>query len=266
MKRTTYILIGMLISLLVLMVGGTLYISTQGTDTDIYTLPVSDKMEKSEFPGIRAVKLYTDDSRSIGLHGAHLNVVPASDGKVRLSYPESDYLKVSRDADTLVICLDLSNYDFPGREKDYILPTLQVEGLQLTLETTGAGLTFLSNRIGGMNTKIRGMQADSLTTYSIGGEMCLDSCHIRALNVDGWAIAFNAHQSAIRHLYLDLDGVNKCTVDQCAIDTEHLTGSGNHRNQLQKGECRQVVWTPKEEDASFSVVLSEKSTLMLQLE
>lgn len=265
MKRTTYILIGMLISLLVLMVGGTLYISTQGTDTDIYMLPVSDKIEKSEFPGIRAVKLYTDDSRSIGLHGAHLNVVPASDGKVRLSYPESDYLKVSRDADTLVICLDLSNYDFPGRKKDYILPTLQVEGLQLTLET-GAGLTFLSNRIGGMNTKIRGMQADSLTTYSIGGEMCLDSCHIRALNVDGWAIAFNANQSAIRHLYLDLDGVHKWTVDQCAIDTEHLTGSGNHRNQLQKGECRQVVWTPKEEDASLSVVLSEKSTFMLQPE
>lgn len=265
MKRTTYILIGMLISLLVLMVGGTLYISTQGTDRDIYTLPVSDKMEKSEFPGIRAVKLYTDDSRSIGLHGAHLNVVPASDGQVRLSYPESDYLKVSRDADTLVICLDLSNYDFPGRKKDYILPTLQVEGLQLTLET-GAGLTFLSNRIGGMNTKIKRMQADSLTTYSIGGEMCLDSCHIRALNVDGWAIAFNANQSAIRHLYLDLDGVHKWTVDQCAIDTEHLTGRGNHRNQLQKGECRQVVWTPKEEDASLSVVLSEKSTFMLQPE
>lgn len=264
MKRTTYILIGMLISLLVLLVGGTLYISTQGTDTDIYTLPVSDKMEKTEFPGIRAVKLYTDDSRSIGLQGAHLNVVPASDGQVRLSYPESDYLKVSRNADTLVICLDLSNYDFPGRKKDDILPTLQVEGLQLTLET-GAGLTFLSNRIGGMNTKIRGMQADSLTIYSIGDGICLDSCHIRALNVDGW-VAFYANQSAIRHLYLDLDGVHQWAVDQCAIDTEHLTGSGNHRNQLQKGECRQVVWTPEEEDASLSVVLSEKSTLMLQPE
>lgn len=264
MKRTTYILVGILISLLVLMVGGALYISTQGTDRDIYTLPVSDKMEKSEFPGIRAVKLYTDDSRSIGLHGAHLNVVPASDGQVRLSYPESDYLKVSRNADTLVICLDLSNYDFPGRKKDYILPTLQVEGLQLTLET-GAGLTFLSNRIGGMNTEIRGMQADSLTIYSIGDGICLDSCHIRALNVDGW-VAFYANQSAIRHLYLDLDGVHQWTVDQCAIDTEHLTGSGNHRHQLQKRECRQVVWTPKEEDASLSVVLSKKSTFMLQPE
>lgn len=265
MKRTTYILIGMLIAVLVLMVGGILYISTQGTDADLYTLPVSDKMEKTEFPGIRAVKLYTDDSRSIGLQGAHLNVVPASDGQVRLSYPECDYLKVSRDADTLVICLDLSNYKFPDGGKDYILPTLRVDGLQLTLEAD-ADLTFLSNRIGGMNTRIRGMQSDSLTIYSRGGEIRLDSCHIRALNVDGWYLAFNANQSTIRHLYLDLDGINNWTVNQCTIDTEHLTGSGKHRNQLGKGECRQVVWTPKEEDASLSVVLSEKSTFMLQPE
>lgn len=262
MKRTTYILIGLLISVLVLMVAGILYISTQGTGTDLYTLTMPDKTVKTEFAGIRAVKLYASGSPRMWLDGACLDVLPSSDGKIRLSSPESDYLKVSRDADTLVICLDLTNYEFP-KQKNGILPALQANNMQLVIEAD-ANLTYLSNFIQGMHIKIRGLQSDSLTTYTKGKGLQLDSCHIHTLRVDGNNTSFVANKSTVSQLYLDLDGIYNWSVHECTVDTEHLTGSGKHHNNLQKGECRQVVWTPKEEGAELSVTFSEEGRLVLE--
>ena len=78
-------------------------------------------------------------------------------------------------------------------------------------------------------------------------------------------VTFNAHQSIIPYLYLDLDGVRNWGVHECTIGTEHLTGSETyHRNELQKGECKKMIWTPKKEDAVLHVRMKEKGCLVLQ--
>ena len=253
MKRTTYIFIGILASVLVILIAGVVYISFQKSDRDSYILTFSDKLLQTEFPGVRAVKVYASDTRHAWLEQACVNVVPSTDGKTRLFSPESEYLKISQDADTLVICLDLTNYDLPEQKKKYLIPGLQAKGLQLT------------NTIRGLRTNMNGIKTDSLATYIQSGEVRLDSCEIRALYVDGDGVTFNAHQSIIPYLYLDLDGVRNWGVHECTIGTEHLTGSETyHRNELQKGECKKMIWTPKKEDAVLHVTMKEKGCLVLQ--
>ena len=108
MKRTTYIFIGILVSVLVILMAGVVYISFQKSETNSYTLTLSEKILRTEFSGIRAVKVYANDTRRVWLDEACVNVVSSTDGKTRLLSPESEYLKISQNADTLVICLDLT--------------------------------------------------------------------------------------------------------------------------------------------------------------
>ena len=75
----------------------------------------------------------------------------------------------------------------------------------------------MANAIRGLRTRIDRLHADSLTTYIRGGELRLDSCEIRAFCVDGDGVTFNAHQSIIPHLYLDLDGVRNWGVHESVI-------------------------------------------------
>ena len=78
---------------------------------------LSEKILRTEFSGIRAVKVYANDTRRVWLDEACVNVVSSTDGKTRLLSPESEYLKISQNADTLVICLDLTTYDLPKQKK-----------------------------------------------------------------------------------------------------------------------------------------------------
>ena len=220
MKRTTYIFIGILVSVLVILMAGVVYISFQKSETNSYTLTLSEKILRTEFSGIRAVKVYANDTRRVWLDEACVNVVSSTDGKTRLLSPESEYLKISQNADTLVICLDLTDYDLPKQKKEYLIPALQAKGLQLTIE------------------------ADSNLAF----------------------VTFNAHQSIIPHFYLDLDGVRNWGVHESVIGTEHLTGSGVYHNNLQRGECKKMIWTPKKEDAELRLTIREKGSLILQEE
>ena len=51
MKRTTYIFIGILASVLVILMAGVVYISFQKSDRDSYILTFSDKLLQTEFSG-----------------------------------------------------------------------------------------------------------------------------------------------------------------------------------------------------------------------
>lgn len=91
MKRTTYIFIGILVSVLVILMAGVVYISFQKSETNSYTLTLSEKILRQSFSGIRAVKVYANDTASCVVGRTCVNVVSSTDGKTRLLSPESEY-------------------------------------------------------------------------------------------------------------------------------------------------------------------------------
>ena len=91
----------------------------------------------------------------------------------------------------------------------------------------------------------------------------LDSCQLRSLDIQGNVREFHAKDSKIENFYLNLDGVWRWTFANTEVGTEYLTGSSHHSNDLQKGECKRVVWTPLTEDACLQMNIEEKAEITI---
>ena len=112
----------------------------------------------------------------------------------------------------------------------------------------------------GMQTDFCGFCRDTLA-FKVQELARVEDCRIVSLSAHAQNLRF--HSGDVRNLHLDLDGIADWRVnkDSFHIDTEHLSGSGNRRNYLQKGECRRVLWTPKSKDASLDVVLRQAARI-----
>lgn len=264
MKRTTYLLIGVLLSVLMLVIAGVFYVTFQKSESNLYNPTFSDQLVTTDFDSIRFVKVYGNNTRPLHLDGV-MTLTPSTDGKTRFSHSASDYVKVSRDVDTLFVCFDFTKWELPEQKKAYLLPSLNIQGLRLILETD-ANLVYLNSAVWGLALEANGLQADTLSISTNGGEVRLDSCRISALNLAGTNMSFKVHHSAFTDLYLDLDCVWRWSVDSCQVVTEHLAGSGKHHNTLQKGECERVLWTPKVAGAELTMTFQEKGCLVLKEE
>ena len=262
MKRTTYIMIGILVTVLLVLVTGVIYISFQKSEPLQYGPVFPDKTLAMDCEGIQVVKVHAADTCPVRVEG-DIIIIPSRMGKAQFTYPESEYLTVSRKADTLVVYLDFHKWKTPRSENRNIIPIIYAENLHLQLEA-GSNLLDVSSTVPGLDLKIKGFQADTLNLSPYGAVAFIDSCSVRALSVNGAEASLVAENSILSYLYLDLDGVRQWNVSNCAIDTEYLTGSGRHNNNLQKGECKQMFWSPKTEDAELAVTMNEKGCLVVQ--
>ena len=114
----------------------------------------------------------------------------------------------------------------------------------------------------GLKLNLKGIDTDSLFVrgrYNI----LLDSCQIHSLDIQGNRLEFRARNSIIENFYLNLDGVWKWTFENTEVGTEYLSGSDRHSNNLQKGECKRVVWTPLTGDARLQVNVREKAAITI---
>lgn len=114
----------------------------------------------------------------------------------------------------------------------------------------------------GLKLNLKGIDTDSLFVrgrYNI----LLDSCQIHSLDIQWNRLEFRARNSIIENFYLNLDGVWKWTFENTEVGTEYLSGSDRHSNNLQKGECKRVVWTPLTGDARLQVNVREKAAITI---
>jgi hypothetical protein len=49
-------------------------------------------------------------------------------------------------------------------------------------------------------------------------------------------------------------------VENCKIETENITGSGNHHIILTKNESKKTNWLPKNEEAKLNIALQGDTT------
>lgn len=267
MKRTTYIIIGILVSALVLMAAMITWfmLADNSLQKRKAGIVFSDQQKELELAGIRAVKMFVTQPetniKTVDVYG-DMTVKPLKAGeKARISYPESEFLNVIRKDDTLYIQFDLVRHKVPEKliDRDW-LPFYNVH-FNLKVDST---FSSINNEVNSLDMNMRNLKLDSLSIYASHSQLNVDTCHIRAFNVSGDGFRFKGTGSVMRDFYLDMDGMWNCQFSNCTIDTEFLTGSGKHRNNLQPGECKRVVWTPKEEGGELVVTLSEKGTILIQ--
>lgn len=268
MKRTTYILIGLLIAGLVVIMATIIAVSFSGEDNRADTLMLDGEQVEMKMDGVHAVKIFVTQGevvkpRHIMMSGKLTVTNPLEAGKELFSYPKNQHLKVNQKNDTLFVELDFNEYSIPDtfKHKDWI-PVIGLD-LHLAVDTT---FTSIVSEVEGVNLNLKSMRADSLSVRIDRQSVLLDSCQFRSFDVEGNRLNFKAMNSKIENFYLNLDDVRKWTFDNTEVGTQYLSGHGRQSNDLQKGECRRVVWTPLDKDARLQLNIREKAEINIMPE
>ena len=249
MKRTTYILIAMLVAGL-LLTGVFAYFLTNGespaSSTEIGTL---ESVKSEPLPAFKAVVFTTGDERMSPVV-VPVVMCPADSSGSSISYVSElePYMKLDLSEDsTLTIRLDFPKDRFPeNRWHSFLAMSLQLP------EEAGA----VHNHTPYVTSYVKGLRRDTFSVYT-QNRMELSDCKFGALSASGGSLHFKSGSAA--HLHIDLDATNEWYIDADSfrVDTEHLTGSGTHYCRWVKNESRGLEWHPKTEGARLNVELHE---------
>lgn len=261
MKCTTKILIGILLSGMVVVVVGAMILSTfKGRRED---LRFDGKHAQMNVAPFRVVNVLVEagerlKKEDITIQGS-LSILPSTGGPNVLSYPENleHYLSVVATNDTLNLILKISEYSLPDKLRNKEKIFLELPIMLLTADSSlVAGCSEASN----LNINVSNLKVDSISLKAAW--LKVDSCHFGSLSVNSTR-RINLKNSQIHDLYLDLDNIRHWDVINCRIENEYLTGGGRHHNDLQRGECRNMYWKPKNKEAELRVTLNEEASLSL---
>lgn len=264
MKRTTYILIGLIVSGLIVIVAMIILISMSGRPYDKDAVFLGGERAEMSLDNIHVVKMFvkrTDvlEKQYVYINGNMTVTSPSTIGESKITYSKNQYLKVNRTNDTLLLELDFCDYNIPEkyRGKNY-LNAVEMD-VQMSVDSLNSILLYTN----GINLNLKEVRMDSLFVHVLRQDVLLDSCEFRSFNIDGRDMKFKAKSSKIENFHLNLDSTWKWELENCEIGTEYLRGSQSHHNSLQMGECKRIIWTPLKKDARLQMTLREKAEIIV---
>lgn len=268
MKRTTYILIGLLVSGLLVIVAAIILMAWAGEKRKISDIFFENEQVQMDLNGVHVVNVFVSQANAavtkrIIMDGEmEITSSSSASGKEQISFPKGERVHVTQKNDTLSIELDFNAGSIPekARDDDYIF----ANGLHIQMALDS--LTTIITYARGIKVNLRDIETDSLFIRSNHQGILLDSCRFRSFDLAGDAVSCHAKNSKIENYYLNLDGIRRWTFENTEVGTEYLTGSEHHSNDLQRGECRRVVWTPMNKEAQLQVTIREKSEIILSPE
>lgn len=275
MKRTTYIILGMLLAGVVAMGGFIIYIYNHGTVIDENTFNIAGTQKSVALPHCKAIKLVmaetldlsnkTDNSESrikrwVTFNDVPLIVSPSDSSSGHFTYISGldRYMVMHAVGDTLVIALNFDSAKQDETEQSSYWMNIHAGQMSLTLPPR---VQLLTATLPDQKVTLRGFKQDSLSIVT-NSEGFVEQSHFGALTIKGNKWSLNS--GAVNNLHLSLDGMEDWSVntDSFRIDTEYLSGAGDRLEAtLQKGECRRAVWQPQSENASLKLKLKEAAEI-----
>jgi hypothetical protein len=269
MKRTTYIMLGMLIGGALLVFFGMIYMLHGGDNSsgNSYTLKLGGEPTQMTLPEARVVRLIdrrADSGEVLLWKDAPLTITStdASAGTLSLPAEMEPYLEMKVTGDTLRIYFSMANDKMVNEHKTHLL-----EAKDLTLTLPARTQCFYYDLYYHRLT-FRNYTADTLAVMNNRnwGRATFENCRFRALNVQSESdLTFASGEVRDLHIRLDKTGNWKVKTDSFHIDTEYLSARDRRSDvTLTKGEARRVVWTPLTEKASLDIRLQEGAVINVQ--
>ena len=258
MKRTTYIMLGVLIAvptlIILLFAIASLAGDSDGRYQEDHMINLSKEMTTMDATGVRAIKITGIKNSGYHMKGA-LTVTQDSTGKETFTYPKDleKYADFERKADTLQMHLIVDK----NNDEDAIQYLYTVID-NIRLQTT-AQVSDVRCNVHDMQVILQGVQRDSLSV-STSGSLTLSDCNLQKITpLVGNSEELVLRNSKIHEAWFDLDRVNEITMKDSKIHIGHLTASS--KRSIQKDWFDTVYWTPKGEKAELYVHVHEETTL-----
>ena len=280
MKRTSYIILGMLLGGLLLMSGAIFYMSKHGLDSADCELYFTGPQKTFPLPECKVLKLVAPRAdrtidgdvdvkriKEASFVGVPLEVRPAdplASGGISFAADLEPFVSITSTGDTVTIA-----FAFPSEKLDKRLAGAHWLGVNsqngMTLSVS-SGVQGIVSGMYDQRTTIRGFERDSLSLSfrHIYHPVVIEESHFRSLHIlsgNNWLL----NSGSAEKVYFDLDEIGSFTVnaDSFCIDTEYLRGSNDFRYTLQKNECRQMFWIPLTEEATLNVKLEAEGKIEL---
>lgn len=256
MKRTTYIIIGVLFAVMFAHMIAVYIILDTYMETEKLTF---DERSRRDFADVRVI--YLDMEREGGMYNfsGKINVSPvAKEGTCTFDYPENlaDHIHFRNNGDTLYITMDINDYlaDMEGVRNGRFSMDELIFDLQLD-----SVVTYLNSKSSNARWNISDMSFDSLQIRT-DHRLEMTSCTVSRFSFTGHGI--KAHQATIKEMYLELD--QRQTFEMQGGEIDELFCTGNGKSTIKSsGVIRELAWTPKEEDATLTLELQAKSEMIL---
>lgn len=265
MKRTTYIIIGMLFAGAILVIGTLTSIFSTGITWEESFLDIKGERTSKQMPECRVVHLMSKveakdlEERYVSFDQTTLKIGPTDSLTGSLTYTSelNNYMEWKTAGDTLQIYFSFPTDKLAPQYQKMKWLRVRSEAIQMNIPQ---GVEEIISENYNMHTQFADLSRDSLA-FKTQGTTIINDCQIKSLSAKAPTLHFQSGQ--VDSLYLNLDFITEWTVDSDSfhIDTEHLSGSYEPNCYLQKNECRQVLWTPLSEKAELQIKLKEKARI-----
>ena len=278
MKRTTYIILGVLLALLAGMSATIIYWGTHSGSVSDMTVRLEGEERMRPLPACKVIRfqvdktLYKYDGRDdftyyFTLNTAHLIVTPADTATGSFSYASDmeEFMSFKAHGDTLDVV-----FSFPPEELQKRMPEGKIVP-SFILQTSPFSLR-LPESVECLNgemlyaVELQDLQRDSLAIdfSDSPATVFVQNSRFRALSV--LARQLDLVSGSVDHLYLNLDELYSFEVktDSFRIDTEYLSGSKTVDCQVNPQECRRILWNPLSEKAKLNLKIKNPSEILLR--
>lgn len=265
MKRTTYIIIGMLFAGAILVIGTLTSIFSTGITWEESFLDIKGERTSKQMPECRVVHLMSKveakdlEERYVSFDQTTLKIGPTDSLTGNLTYTSelNNYMEWKTAGDTLQIYFSFPTDKLAPQYQKMKWLRVRSEAIQMNIPQ---GVEEIISENYYMYTQFADLSRDSLA-FKTQGTTIINDCQIKSLSAKAPTLHFQSGQ--VDSLYLNLDFITEWTVDTDSfhIDTEHLSGSYEPNCYLQKNECRQVLWTPLSGKAQLHIKLKEKARI-----
>ncbi len=278
MKRTTYIILGVLLALLAGMSATIIYWGTHSGSASDMTVRLEGEERVRPLPACKVIRfqvdktLYKYDGRDdftyyFTLNTAHLIVTPADTATGSFSYASDmeEFMSFKAHGDTLDVV-----FSFPPEELQKRMPEGKIVP-SFILRTSPFSLR-LPESVECLNgevlyaVELQDLQRDSLAIdfSDSPATVFVQNSRFRALSV--LARQLDLVSGSVDHLYLNLDELCSFEVktDSFRIDTEYLSGSKTVDCQVNPQECRRILWNPLSEKAKLNLKMKNPSEILLR--
>ena len=278
MKRTTYIILGVLLALLAGMSTTIIYWGTHSGSASDMTVRLEGEERVRPLPACKVIRfrmdrmLHKQDGNDelnyyLSVNNIRLKVTSADTVAGSLFYVADieEFMDFQSQGDTLDIV-----FSFPPEKLKKKMPqgkipsyfNLQAEPLELRLPES---VEYLKGEVFDA-VELQDLQRDSLAIdFSDGpATVFVQNSHFRALSALSRQLCLNS--GSVDHLYLNLDELYSFEVktDSFRIDTEYLSGSKNVDFQADPQECRRILWNPLSEKAKLNLKMKNPSEILLR--
>lgn len=278
MKRTTYIILGVLLALLAGMSATIIYWGTHSGSVSDMTVRLEGEEQVRPLPACKVIRfqmdktLYKYDGRDdftyyFTLNTAHLIVTPADTATGSFSYAADmeKFMSFETNGDTLDVVFSFPPEELRKRMSEgKIAPSFIIKTAPLSLRLPESVECLKGDLFDAV--ELQDLQRDSLAIdfSDSPATVFVQNSRFRALSALSRQLHLNS--GSVDRLHLNLDELYsfKVETDSFRIDTEYLSGSEAVDFLANPKECRHILWNPLSKDARLHLNMENRSEILLR--